>query len=361
MPVYKEIKTILDGGSPAFEVIILSSETDPSLNGKKLVFSGGRIPYSEVDLQSASKIQKLVELKLSPGELPKTGCIEDYSKKLQLFIKRFLPRPRLIILGGGHVGASVCRIAAHLDYEIIIADDRPSFAAKRAHPDADQVFCDRFELVLDKLSPSPSDYIIIVTRGHKHDRLCLEKALQRESAYIGMIGSKRRVKAQFKDLVQSGFTEEQLSGVYAPIGLSIGAVSESEIALSILAEITKVRRGISRDESLQGEVLNALEDLEETDSQAVLATIISARGSTPRKTGAQMIVYPDGSLLGTIGGGCAETQVRQEALYCFEHGRTGQMKIELTADAAADEGMACGGTMEIYLEQLPGISPEIIF
>ncbi|MCJ7806492.1 MAG: XdhC family protein, partial [Clostridia bacterium] len=247
-----------------------------------------------------------------------------------------------------------------LDYEIILLDDRPSFANQISHPHAHRLICEPFERALAQIEPSSSDYIVIVTRGHKHDRICLEKALGREAVYIGMIGSRRRVNAQLKDLTESGYSEEQLSRVYSPIGLSIGAVTEAEIALSILAEITRVRRSSSSDEAIQYEVLQTLVQLEESSEQAVLATIINTKGSTPRKTGTQMIIYPDGSLKGTIGGGCAEAEVRREALHCFDHGQTGQVRLKLTADAAADEGMACGGLVDIYLELLPFISPEIL-
>ena len=113
------------------------------------------------------------------------------------------------------------------------------------------------------------------------------------------------------------------------------------------------------DEAVQVEVLHELCRLEQNGEKAVLATIIATQGSTPRKTGSQMIVYPDGALKGTVGGGCSEAEVRREALLCLDREQTGRVRLKLTADAAAGEGMACGGIMDIYLDLLPHISPEI--
>jgi len=200
---------------------------------------------------------------------------------------------------------------------------------------------------------SVNDYIVIVTRGHRHDRLCLEKVLEREAAYIGMIGSRRRVRAQLQDMAEHGFKPEQLARVHTPIGLPIGAVTEAEIAVSIIAEIIQVRRRVSSDEAIQSNVLQELVRIEKNQERAVLATLIKTLGSTPRKAGSQVIFYPDGAVVGTIGGGCAEEETKKEALHCFDTNLAKKMRLELTADAAADEGMACGGIMEILLEPVP--------
>ncbi len=362
MDIYKEIYEQLVSGKETALVTVISAGYDQRQGGNKVILSGDRVIHSELDRELTEEVYARVEAFLKKRQSALTGFSPGREESRQLFIHFFNPAPRLIILGGGHVGAALCRIAGQLDYEIILIDDRPSFTSKSAHPDAGRLICDRFDEALDQVESSPSDYIVIVTRGHQHDRLCLEKALERDFAYIGMIGSRSRVSAQMKDLAQSGFSREQLDRVHSPIGLQIGAVTEAEIALSILAEITAVRRSAHSDEAYQNEVLKELMRLEKDHRQAVLATVIKTRGSTPRKAGSQMIVYPDGSLTGTIGGGCAEAEARREALLCFDRAKTGRLKLELTADAAADEGMACGGTMDVYFEffpqQLPETDPE---
>ncbi len=359
MDVYKRISELLSSGKETALVTVISSDNNPSLSGKKVILSEGKVVYSGLNREFTERVYARAEPFLRKGQSAIAGFSPDQEEPGQLFIQLFNPSPRLIILGGGHIGAALCRMAAQFDYEVTLIDDRPSFANELVHPDADHLICDRFDRAFDQIEPSPSDYIVIVTRGHRHDRLCLEKALERDLAYVGMIGSRRRVSAQLKDLAESGYSREQLARIHSPIGLPIEAVTEAEIALSILAEITAVRRSGCSDEAFQDEVLRELKQLDEDGRKAVLATIINAQGSTPRKTGSQMIVFPDGSLKGTIGGGCAEADARREALLCFDRVQPGRLKLELTADAAADEGMACGGTMDIYLELLPYISPEV--
>lgn len=357
MDIYKIISEQLSSGKETALITVISSDNNPSLNGKKVILSEGKVIYSGLDRDFTGRIYTRAEPLLKKAQSVITVFNSDQEEPVQLFIQFFKLAPRLIILGGGHVGAALCRMAAQLDYEITVIDDRPSFANESVHPDADQLICEQFGRALDLIEPSPSDYIVIVTRGHRYDRLCLEKALERDSAYIGMIGSRKRVGEQMKSMAESGYSRDQLARIHSPIGLPIGAVTEAEIALSILAEVTAVRRSGCSDEAFQDEVLRELKQLEEDGRKAVLATIINARGSTPRKTGSQMIVFPDGALKGTIGGGCAEAEVRREALLCFDRAQARLFKLKLTADAAAEEGMACGGSMDIFLELLPHNSP----
>ncbi len=361
MAVYKKIKELLSSGREAALVTVISAERNPSLVGRKIIVSENRVVYSGLKDELTEEVFSLTESLIKQGQsdvIDLSSCSARRPEVDILFVHCLSPSPRLIIFGGGHVGAALSKMAAQLDYEITVVDDRPSFAGEDVHPDADRLICQPFERAFNQIEPGSSDYIVIVTRGHQHDRLCLEKALEREAAYIGMIGSRRRVAAQLESLAAAGYAEEKLAVVRAPIGLPIGAVTEAEIALSILAEITKIRRCSSSGEAFQGEVFQELGRLEEGGSKAVLATITRARGSTPRKTGSQMIVYPDGTLKGTIGGGCAEAEVRLEALQCLSSGKPGLTRLNLTADAAADEGMACGGLIDIYLEPLPFLSEK---
>jgi xanthine dehydrogenase accessory factor len=333
-------------------LLTVTGGTEPGLLGKKIVIADNTVHLSELSdsltdliyerLAASEKIMESTTLDLRLGD----------ESKLQLFYHCYSPPPRLIILGGGHVGAALCRIAANLDFELIIIDDRPSFADRNAHPHADRLICDNFEQAFEKLKPSPSDYIVIVTRGHRHDRLCLEKAMARDAAYVGMIGSKSRVKSQLRELAAAGYSEEELARVHTPIGLNIGAVTEAEIAISILAEIIQVRRKSSRQEVVQQEVLKTLVRVEKEKLPAALVTMTATAGSTPRKAGSQVVVFPDGSIVGTIGGGCAEADARREALNCIDTGCAQNMKLKLTADAAAEEGMACGGIMDLFIELL---------
>lgn len=359
MGIYIKIKESLASGKAVALVTIINNSGDQASAGRMLISHEEEYFFKDVNEDLADSVREQALKCLKKGQSTFLKVDSAWEKTVPVFIHTFNPPPRLIIMGGGHVGAALCRIASHLDYTIVLIDDRPSFASKARHPQAHRIICEKFDRALEELKTSPTDYIVIVTRGHQHDRLCLEKALESEAVYIGMIGSRRRVSAQLRSLIEAGYTEEQLCRVHSPIGLPIGAVTEAEIAISILAEITKIRRGLSRDEAAQKEIIDAISMLEENGEKAVLVTITNTQGSTPRKAGSQMIVYPDGSLKGTVGGGCSEAEVRREALLCLDYGKSNRFRLNLTADAAAEEGMACGGTMDINLELLPFITPEI--
>ena len=353
MELYNKVLNSMHKGETTLLATVTACPDYPKLIGSKAVYSDRGLLTGNLEAEAAAAVEPLIGQMITGGQ---SGLIKKAVSKygeITFFIHLLLPRSRLIILGGGHVGGALCKMAALLDYQIVLIDDRPSFANEASHPDADQVICDSFESALDSLEASDSDYIVIVTRGHRYDRLCLEKSLSRSAAYLGMIGSRKRVKAQLQELEKEGYSKEQLTRLHAPIGLSIGAITEPEIALSILAEITTVRRSSSRAEILQVAVLEALAALEQSKQRAALVTIVETFGSTPRKPGSQMVVYPDGNIMGTIGGGCSEADARREALLQLDQDRPLIFRQRLTAEDAAEEGMACGGIMDLFIETIP--------
>ena len=152
---------------------------------------------------------------------------------------------RLILCGGGHVSLEVAHIARRLEFELVIIDDRPEFASRDRFPMAARVVCAPFLEALDALGSRESDYYVILTRGHAHDRDCLEHVLRGKYAYAGMIGSRTKVAAVKAALEAAGIAREILDGVHSPIGLPIGAQTPAEIAVSIAAELVqeRARRG----------------------------------------------------------------------------------------------------------------------
>jgi xanthine dehydrogenase accessory factor len=150
---------------------------------------------------------------------------------------------RLVIVGGGHIGRSLCKIGAEVGFSVTVIDDRPEYANQERFPEADHVICDDFEDALEALESDINTYFVLVTRGHKQDELSLRIALAKPWAYLGMIGSKRRTGAVLQHLEEEGFPRERLDLVHTPIGLDIGAETPEEIAVSIVAELIMVRRG----------------------------------------------------------------------------------------------------------------------
>jgi xanthine dehydrogenase accessory factor len=147
----------------------------------------------------------------------------------------------LYIFGAGHVSQCIAKVAKMVDFSVTIIDDREEFANKERFPDADEVIVGDFQNVFDKLMFSGKEFVTIVTRGHQYDAGVLGETLKRQTRYVGMIGSKRKVAIVFDYLKKSGFDDEAIKKVYAPIGLAIHAETPQEIAVSIVAELIKVR------------------------------------------------------------------------------------------------------------------------
>jgi len=149
----------------------------------------------------------------------------------------------LLIVGGGHVGQSVAAVGALAGFSVTVLDDRPAFANNERFPMAHRVICGDFVEELRRFPIDTSTYIVLVSRGHKQDEISLREVVTSQAAYIGMIGSRRRVGTVLTHLSRDGYTREALERVHTPIGLDIGAETPEEIAVSIAAEIIAVRRG----------------------------------------------------------------------------------------------------------------------
>jgi xanthine dehydrogenase accessory factor len=283
-----------------------------------------------------------------------------------MIVEHFMPRSRLFVFGGGHIALPLVHIASMLKFDVVVYDDRPSFASAARFPDAFEVICDSFGKVSSLVAIRPSDYVVIITRGHKHDEDCLRVALSGERPYyMGMIGSRRRVAIVRKQMKDEGFDAELVDALHAPIGLPIGAVTPDEIAISILSEIVKERRmkfswadgGSAASRSGESDAdFELLEWLaRESGEDGALVTILAAEGSTPRDAGAKMIVKLDGGTIGSIGGGCAEADALRDASDVIRSGRCLFKTVDMT-DSADENGMVCGGKMTILIERIEAAS-----
>ena len=150
--------------------------------------------------------------------------------------------PRLIIAGAGHVSQALARLAAGLDFEITVIDDRADYAAPARFPAGVNLITRDIAAALRAQPLDHESYVVIVTRGHQHDYQALEAVVESEAGYIGMIGSKRKIRMIYDDLKERGVASEKLERVHSPIGLSINAVTVPEIAVSIAAQLIEHRR-----------------------------------------------------------------------------------------------------------------------
>ena len=154
----------------------------------------------------------------------------------------------MYIFGGGHIALTLAKVGKLLGFKIVIIDDRPEYANAQRFPEAELTLTEDFAKAFQELKVDKSSYIVIVTHGHKSDETVLEGALATEAKYIGMVGSKTKNQTIFSHLLSKGISQERLDRVHAPIGLNIYALTPEEIAISILAEIIKVRRSPPPDD-----------------------------------------------------------------------------------------------------------------
>jgi xanthine dehydrogenase accessory factor len=159
-----------------------------------------------------------------------------------LFLEPVFPKPRLVILGAGHIGRALSKLGGNLDFEVTVIDDRLEFANQDNLPEADVIITERAGTALKNYTITPDTYIVIVTPGHQQDAEALREIVGSKAAYIGMIGSQRKVALMKKQFMEQGWaTEDQWGRVHTPIGLDIHSETVEEIAVSIAAQLVQVK------------------------------------------------------------------------------------------------------------------------
>lgn len=185
-----------------------------------------------------------------PGFDPEQGLLDKSApfdlivsddKDAEFFVEKIALTPRIFLFGAGHVSTFVARLAKMVGFGITVIDDRPDFANPKNFPDADTFVVSDFKNAFDQLTISQTAYILIITRGHLHDKTVLQQALETNAAYIGMIGSTRKRNTIYRALMEEGVSKEKLEKVYSPIGIDINAETPEEIAVSIVGELIKKR------------------------------------------------------------------------------------------------------------------------
>jgi xanthine dehydrogenase accessory factor len=251
--IYESIAGLRRRGEKAVLATIVSTRgSAPRKEGSKmLVLPDGKIIGTigggAIEHQAMKEALKLIagtETKLAHFELTNA----DASKEgmtcggiVDVFLEPIKPLPTLIVFGGGHISFSIAKLGKMLNFRVIILDDRPEFANPERFPEVDETIAGDMVAAKDKLNINSSSYIVIVTRGHQNDSSVLEWVAKTQAGYIGMIGSKRKIKMVFENLMTKGVTQAELDEVHSPIGLAIGAETPEEIAVAIMAEIIQIR------------------------------------------------------------------------------------------------------------------------
>lgn len=280
------------------------------------------------------------------------GCDLLAVDGVKVFVEKLGKGADLVICGAGHVSMPIISIGKMMGCSVTVIDDRLSFANNAIERGADRVIFKDFESGLEEVEGGKDSYFVIVTRGHRHDMDCLRAISKKQFAYMGMMGSSKRVAIVKKELEEEGLPKEFLESLHAPIGLEIGSETPEEIAVAVMAEIISVKNREKKTEGLNGGILEAL--MNEGREPAVMATIISRRGAAPREAGTRMLIWRDGRITGTIGGGCIEgNAIAKGRRMLMEEDHTHRpvtMEVDMSNASAEDEGMVCGGSVELLLE-----------
>jgi len=257
LPLFREISAAVQNGDKGALISIISPKKPPE---KILLKNIGQINSTagiNLPPETIEFIKKVVE-----KEQPAKETLKNIG---EIFIEPIYEQPMVFIFGAGHLSYYISKYAKSLNFRVTVCDDRAEFANKNRFPDADNIIVESFESVFDNIAVGNNSYIVIVTKGHKWDEIVLEKAVQTNAKYIGMIGSKRKTLTILNKLSERVISEEALKRIYSPIGISIGAVTPEEIALSIVCELVKIRR-LGKSPETNHMTITFSQDLQEQDS-----------------------------------------------------------------------------------------------
>lgn len=237
---------------------VLTTITSGEHTGKRALFAGNKLIVSDdlpADLLSELSTKSAALLQ-EPEPEP---TLHAPRSTLFVYLEPILPRPVLVICGGGHVGCAVGKLAAWSGFDVVAIDDRASFANKERFPDASKIIVDDPAKVMKDFPLDADSYVCIVTRGHRHDAVILKEVIHSKAGYIGMIGSKRKVRTVMEGFINEGVaTAEDFRRVRTPMGLAIHSLTVEEIAVSVVSELIAVRRGAQNCVSLS--VTNQIAD-----------------------------------------------------------------------------------------------------
>jgi xanthine dehydrogenase accessory factor len=236
MNLILRVNDLLEKGETfCLATVIASDRPDISAGQKLIVREDGALEGERV-VDDA----RLRNLALSAIREKKSVTVE-YEDRLRVFLDVLSSEAMLLICGAGHIAIPLARFANGVGFNVTVLDDRSDFANPARFPDC-TVIAENFTIALRNMALGSSTHVVVITRGHEHDVDCLTEVLKKQTAYVGLIGSRRRVRFVLEWLEQNGFAQKLLNQVYTPIGIPIGAESPEEIALSILSELVCVRR-----------------------------------------------------------------------------------------------------------------------
>lgn len=250
------IEAALTGGPPvAVATVVTGGPPGLAAGAKLLVRADGRTLGSLGSAEADEALQEIAVAAFTAMPRIVTGTwylagdsatdrpSQAVEGAAEVMLQLFEAPARLVIVGAGHVGLALAKIAELLGYETTVLDDRVEFANRERFPMAHRILVEEVGPALDSLTLDTSTAVVLVSRGHRVDEEALRHSVGRGAGYVGMIGSRRRTLTVLDHLAAEGYSAAALEAVSTPVGLDIGAETPEEIAVSILAEMTMVRRG----------------------------------------------------------------------------------------------------------------------
>jgi xanthine dehydrogenase accessory factor len=244
-PLLEQLITSIEAGrSVALVTIVRATGLYAGALGRRTLVWLDEAPFPGLDVGPAEQILADARQCLLQRQPQLLTYEPEPGSSLDVFVEVQRRPPTLVIVGAGHVALPLARLGQIIEFEVVVIDDRPTFANTKRFPMANRVLAQPIRDTLSRWPVDQDTYIVLVTRGHSHDVEALLEVIDSPARYIGMIGSKRRIKAVFDLLEQEqGLDPAKFDRVYAPIGLDIGAENPAEIAVSIIAEIINIYRG----------------------------------------------------------------------------------------------------------------------
>jgi xanthine dehydrogenase accessory factor len=273
MQIYEEALRLKRlGRSLAIATIVECRGSSPQKQGAKMLVRddgssmgtlGGGCLEADV-VQGALMTMKNKEPMTMPFELVEHEGGLVCGGTVLVYIEPVVPDPHLVILGAGHVGKTLAKLARFTGFRVTVADDRKEFANAENVPDASELMVTDFERAFENIPVDAGTYIVVATRGHNHDLDAVKAALRTGASYIGLLGSRRKKALLNKALEESGFSRDDIGRIIIPVGMEIGSVTPEEIGVSIMAQIIQRRRdhGASRGSAAScGRLVQENEDI----------------------------------------------------------------------------------------------------
>lgn len=246
--LYEELTQLLEQEKGvALATVVGSNEQSGAYIGKKLLIFPDKSAHGSTGI--ATLDQQIItgaERAIWTGEArTHSYSVEGTTETrvFDVFIEGFPPPPELVIVGAGHIAIPLTAFAKTLNYRVVVIDARSAFATRERFPLADELIVAWPDEVLEKWDLNPSTSVAVLTHDPKFDEPTLKVVLNRRTAYVGAIGSRKTGAERAERLKKQGLTDEQVERIHGPIGLNIGAAAPEEVALAIMAEIVAVRHG----------------------------------------------------------------------------------------------------------------------